>query len=167
MGKKAKKAKDKKSAPKKVAGVKVPKGMRKGGDSLASLVTSPLARELVADALIAIAGALAGNRKARDAAAKAGSKVAKAGAQAGSAAMDAGADAASGAKDMAQTATGAVAEVVTEAARRILPASLTGENDDDRVKGAGKKGDETRYAHLVDTPAQKKRKKTPEKHQGH
>jgi hypothetical protein len=163
MGKKGKKAKDKSATPKQVAGVKVPKAMRKSGDSLASLVTSPFARELVADALIAIAGVLAGNKQARQAVARAGSDVADAGAKAGAAAVEAGADVASGAKDVAQTATGAVAEVVTEAARRILPASLTGEDSGDRKKG----GDEGRYAHLVDAPGPKRKKKTGEKHQGH
>jgi hypothetical protein len=160
MAKKAKKAKDKSALPKKVAGVKVPKSLRKNSDSLSSLIASPLAREVVADALIAIAGALAGNKKSREAVTKAASNAAKTGARAGSAAMEAGADAAAATRDAAATATGAVAEVVTEAARRVLPASLTGED--------GKKGrDESRYAHLVDPEGQKKRKKTRDKHQGH
>jgi hypothetical protein len=111
MAKKDKKAGKNKSAktPKEVGGVKLPKSLRESGDMLSSLVTSPVARELVADALIAIAGVLVGNKKTRDAA------------------SDAGAQAASGAKDLGRTATGAVAEVVTEAARRILPSSITGE----------------------------------------
>ena len=146
-----KKAKDKAALPKKVAGVKVPKSLRKNSDSLSSFIASPLAREIVADALIAIAGVLAGNKKTRQTVAKAGS-----------AAVDAGADAASATRDMATTATGAVAEVVTDAARRILPASLTGEDGDKAKKG----GDESRYAHLVDT-SQKRKKKDRDKHQGH
>lgn len=164
MAKKAKaKGKDAKSAaPKKVAGVKVPKKLRESTDSLSSLITSPLARELVADALIAIAGALAGSKKGRDTVAKAGSGAAKVGA----AAMDAGAGAASAASDAAATATGAVAEVVTDAARRILPASLMGEEGEAKKGGPAKKGGngdkgggEERYAHLVDTAAQKKQRK--------
>lgn len=146
---KGKEPKSKSALPKKVGGVKVPKQLRKGSDSLSSLITSPLAREVVADALIAIAGALAGSRTARDTVAKAGSNVAKAGA----AALDAGADAASATRDATATATGAVAEVVTDAARRILPASLTGADQDE-----GKKGEE-RYPHLADTTVSKKRKK--------
>jgi len=146
---KAKEGKDKSAVPKKVAGVKVPKQLRKSSDSLSSLITSPLARELVADALIAIAGALAGTKKGRATVAKAGAGVSTAGA----AVMDAGAGAASAVGDAASTATGAVAEVVTEAARRILPASLVGEDDEKKDTG------EKRYAHLVDTTAQKKQRK--------
>ncbi|HZY21544.1 MAG TPA: hypothetical protein VFE80_03995, partial [Beijerinckiaceae bacterium] len=93
--KKASKGKSAKM-PKKIGGTKVPKEVRSAGDMLASLVTSPMARELVADALIAVAGVLAGNK----------------------AVAGAGAEAASGAKDIGQTATGAVAEVVAGAARR-------------------------------------------------
>ena len=90
------------------AGAKTPKNLRQAGDLISALVTSPMAREIVADALIAVAGVLAGNRQSRQAIA------------------DTGAQAASGAKDLAQTATGAVAEVVADAARRILP-TVTGE----------------------------------------
>ncbi len=143
--------------PKKVAGVKVPKELRKGSDSLSALITSPLAREVVADALIAIAGALAGNKKARD-------TVTKAGSQAGAAVMDAGAGAASATRDLTATATGAVAEVVTEAARKILPTSLVGGEPEGNAK---KGGGEARYAHLVDTTTtQKKKKKDAGKTEG-
>jgi hypothetical protein len=151
MAKKAKKAKAKAALPKKVAGVKVPKEIRNSG-SLAQLVTSPLARELVADALIAVAGVLAGNKRTREA-------VTGAGAKAGAAAMDAGASA----KDAAQTATGAVAEVVTEAARRILPSSLT---SDEERKGKNEP-DETRYPHLATEGVKKPRKKDRDKPASH
>lgn len=146
-------SKDKSALPKKLAGVKVPKQLRQTSDSLSSLISSPLARELVADALIAIAGALAGSKKGRDTVAKAGAGAAKAGA----AVMDAGAGTASAASDAAATATGAVAEIVTDAARRILPTSLVG-GDDDVKEGGG----EERYAHLVDTKAAKKQRKKRE-----
>jgi hypothetical protein len=96
-------------APKTDTGAKLPKSLRESGEMISSLVTSPVARELVADALIAIAGVLVGNKKTREAV------------------TDAGSQAASGAKELGQTATGAVAEVVSEAARRILPSSVTGE----------------------------------------
>src|SRR3954447_22328099 len=102
MAKKASKGKSAKM-PKKIGGTKVPKEVRSAGDVLASLVTSPMARELVADALIAVAGVLAGNKKTREAVA------------------GAGAQAASGAKEIGQTATGAVAEVVAGAPRRPRP----------------------------------------------
>ena len=118
---KGKSAKSKKSE----AGAKVPKNMRNAGDLISSIVSSPMARELVADALIAVAGVLAGNRQSREAIAGAGTQ------------------AASGAKDLAQTATGAVAEVVADAARRILPSSMAGEGGgeaEDRPKGGSKSG---------------------------
>jgi len=96
-------------APKADSGAKLPKSLRESGEMISSIVTSPVARELVADALIAIAGVLVGNKKTREAV------------------TDAGSQAASSAKELGQTATGAVAEVVSEAARRILPSSVTGE----------------------------------------
>ncbi|HEX6013557.1 MAG TPA: hypothetical protein VFY87_17500, partial [Geminicoccaceae bacterium] len=49
----------------------------------------------------------------------------------------------------AQTATGAVAEVVTEAARRILPSSATGGDE------GGRKAD---YDHLAGNAGKRKRK---------
>src|SRR3954447_13435268 len=91
MAKKASKGKSAKM-PKKIGDTKVPKEVRSAGDMLASLVTSPMARELVADALIAVAGVLAGNKKTREAVA------------------GAGAEAASGAKEIGQTAPGPPAE---------------------------------------------------------
>ncbi len=125
----AKKAKSKKSAglPKTIAGVKVPKVVRKS-TSLGTLINSELGREILADALIAAAGAAA--------AALTRTRTAKA---AGTAIVDAGSDAAAGAGaaanatgDLVQTAAGAVAGVVTEAARSFLPASLLGEEDKPR-----------------------------------
>jgi hypothetical protein len=105
------------------AGAKTPKNLRQAGDLISALVTSPMARELVADALIAVAGVLAGNRQSREAIAGAGSQ------------------AASGAKDLAQTATGAVAEVVADAARRILPSAMGGEGGGE-AEGGAKRGSE-------------------------
>ena len=135
-----KKASKDKSAkmPKKIGGTKVPKEVRSAGDMLASLVTSPIARELVADALIAVAGVLAGNKKTREAVA------------------GAGAEAASGAKELGQTATGAVAG----AARRILPSSMAGENDDRR----GKRAEEDA---AIPGNGRKKRKDTPDQRRDH
>jgi hypothetical protein len=130
----AKKDKKQKLVPKKVGGVKVPKKLRKSGDTLASLVTSPIVRELAADMLIAMAGALVASKRPRETAATMAHNVSRA----GSAAVDMGADAASAAKDTAQTATGAVAGVVGEAAKRILPSSVTGE---DGKKFAGMAGE--------------------------
>ena len=115
---KKKDSKGKSAKPKKDDGAKVPKNMRQAGDLISSIVSSPMARELVADALIAVAGVLAGNRQSREAIA------------------GAGAQAAAGVKDLGQTASGAVAEVVADAARRILPSAVTGENDGSSKGGA-------------------------------
>jgi hypothetical protein len=119
MAKAKDKAKDKKSTGKnkKAVGAKLPKAVRKSG--LMELVNSNLGREILADALIAAAGAAA--------AALTRTRTAK---KAGSAAADAGSDAADITKDAMQTAAGAVAGVVTEAARQFLPPSLVGEKDE-------------------------------------
>ena len=119
---KKKDSKGKSAKPKKDDGAKVPKNMRQAGDLISSIVSSPMARELVADALIAVAGVLAGNRQSREAIAGAGTQ------------------AASGAKDLAQTATGAVAEVVADAARRILPTAMAGEGGGEAEGKSGTKG---------------------------
>ena len=114
---KGKSAKSKKND----AGAKPSMNLSQAGDLISSIVSSPMARELVADALIAVAGVLAGNRQSREAIAGAGTQ------------------AASGAKDLAQTATGAVAEVVADAARRILP-SATGRESGNEAQGGSKGG---------------------------
>ncbi|HEX8664962.1 MAG TPA: hypothetical protein VF744_13115 [Beijerinckiaceae bacterium] len=117
---KKKDSKGKSAKAKKNDAAKVPKNMRNAGDLISSIVSSPMARELVADALIAVAGVLAGNRQSREAIAGAGTQ------------------AASGAKDLAQTATGAVAEVVADAARRILPSAMAGEESKSGNEGGGR-----------------------------
>jgi hypothetical protein len=100
--------------PKKVAGVKVPKAVRQS-KSLGTLLNSGLGREILADALIAAAGAAAAaltrTRPVRNA---------------GRAVAETGSEAASATSDAVQTAAGAVAGVVTEAGRSFLPASLVG-----------------------------------------
>ncbi|QRM28615.1 hypothetical protein [Microvirga sp. VF16] len=107
------KDKDKKSTAKskkssgKGAGGKLAKSVKKSG--LMDLINSDLGREILADALIAAAAALTKTRTAK----KAGSAAANAGAQS---------------VELTQTAAGAVANVVTEAARHFLPASLVGED---------------------------------------
>lgn len=105
-------AKDKKSGSKskkdsgKSTGAKLAKSAKKSG--LMDLINSDLGREILADALIAAAAALTKTRAAK----KAGAAVADAGSQTA---------------DLTQTAAGAVASVVTEAARHFLPPSLMGE----------------------------------------
>jgi len=112
MPKKRKSKPDKPAKPKKNDGLKLPGGMNISADSLAGVLTSPLVRELAADVLIAVAGALAANRSAKAAAANLGANASAAG---------------EGAANLGQTATGAVAEVVSEAARRILPSAAVEE----------------------------------------
>ena len=125
--------KDKLKVPKRIAGVKVPKALRKGLTS--SLLDNPRTREILADALLAAAGAaaavLAKNRPTSQQVADAGETVAKAGA---------GAAAATG--EVVRDAAEAVTEAATGAARQILPSSLTGE-------GAQKEGKRENYAHLA------------------
>jgi hypothetical protein len=137
MAKAKDKAKDKKSPgkSKKATGAKLPKAVRKSG--LMELVNSNLGREILADALIAAAGAAA--------AALTRTRTAK---KAGSAAVDAGSDAADLTKDAMQTAAGAVAGVVTEAARQFLPASLVGDQENEGDEGGKPARKRVQYAHL-------------------
>jgi hypothetical protein len=79
------------------------------------LINTDLGREILADALIAAAGAAAAALTKTRTAKKAGAAVANTGAQG---------------VDLTQTAAGAVAGVVTEAARHFLPASLVGEEEE-------------------------------------
>jgi hypothetical protein len=122
------KDKEKKSTTKskkgsgKSAGTKLAKTAKKSG--LMDLVNSSLGREILADALIAAAGAAAAALTRTRTAKKAGTAVA-----------DAGLDAA----DLTQTAAGAVAGVVTEAARHFLPASLVGEESGESDTSQAKK----------------------------
>jgi hypothetical protein len=123
------KAKDKKtpSKSKKDSGksttTKLAKSAKKSG--LMDLINSDLGREILADALIAAAGAAATVLTRTRAAKKAGAAVADAGSQTA---------------DLTQTAAGAVAGVVTEAARHFLPPSLMGEEDgSDKGKAEPKK----------------------------
>ena len=78
------------------------------------LINTDLGREILADALIAAAGAAAAALTKTRTAKRAGAAVADAGSQG---------------VDLTQTAAGAVAGVVTEAARHFLPASLVGEEN--------------------------------------
>jgi hypothetical protein len=145
------KAKSKKNTglPKTVAGVKVPKAVRQSR-SLGTLINSPLGREILADALIAAAAAAA--------AALTRTRPAKI---AGQAVADAGSEAASTGKDAVQTAAGAVAGVVTDAARSFLPSSLIGGDTDERgvENGSGR----PRYAHRASDHSNRKRSKKAEK----
>ena len=52
--------------PKRIAGVKIPKILRKSGNSLIRLAETPAGREILAEALVAIAGGLLGGRYIRE-----------------------------------------------------------------------------------------------------
>ena len=140
------KAKKAKAGPKTIAGVKVPKAAR---GSLATLFNSQLGREILADALIAAAGAAA--------AALTRTRPVKA---AGHAVADASSDAASATGDVLQTAAGAVATVVTEAARNFLPPSLVGDEGGDRRK-------KQNFAHLAARDGKKGRRDKGDKPSKH
>lgn len=139
---KAKKSSDKTGkSKKKSSGTKLSKSVQKSG--LMELFNSNLGREILADALIAAAGAAA--------AALTKTRTAQ---KAGAAAMDAGSKATGTTTDAMQTASGAVATVVTEAARQFLPASLLGQDDDEQA--GAPKGKKVRYAHLSSDHSKRK-----------
>jgi hypothetical protein len=106
---------DKVKVPKKVAGIKVPKALRKSG-ALDALVSSSIGREILAGAIVAAAGAAASALR------KHGPSVDDVG-RAGKAVAGAGADAASATGDMTRTAASALAGVVADAAQALLPGS--------------------------------------------
>ena len=114
---------------------------------LMDLIGSDLGREILADALIAAAGAAA--------AALTRTRPAK---QAGAAVADAGSQAA----DLTQTAAGAVAGVVTEAARQFLPAGLLGE-DEGSDKGGKSSGKKVKYVHRTSDHSTRKQSKKSDK----
>jgi hypothetical protein len=105
--------KSKAKLPKTIAGVTVPKAERTSG-----LLNSQLGREILAEAIVAAAGAVASvlmkKRSSTDQVAQASETI-----------VNTGAEAASATKDLAQTAVGAVTGVVADAARHILPSALT------------------------------------------
>jgi hypothetical protein len=106
MAKKKKKAR----IPKKVAGVKIPKFVRKS-DFLGTLLASDIGRDILANALTAAAGAAAAViLEHRDDIASAGKSAARESAKTGSVIGEA-----------AQSAANAAMEVVSEATGAVLP----------------------------------------------
>ncbi|MBF9234943.1 hypothetical protein [Microvirga alba] len=120
------KAKSKKNAgnEEKKTDKKLPKGLRKFAP-LKALMTTQHGRELLADALMAAATAAAGALTKK----RPGKKSAAA-----SETHFAGA-----AKDAVYSAAGALAGVVTEASRHLLPASLMGEPETEKKPKAKRK----------------------------
>ena len=112
---KTKAARTRASAPTRVMGVTVPKTLT---NALDSLVNSERGREILASALVAAASAAAAALVKRSDS----PQVAKA----REAANEAGDQVASATKDLTEVAASAVADIVTGAARSLLPASMTG-----------------------------------------
>ena len=133
------KKKAKKSGSKTVGGVKLPKALR--GSSIGTLLTSDLGREILADALIAAAGAAAAALTRTRAAKDAGHAIA---------------DAAPASADAVQTAAGAVANVVGQAAKSFLPTSLVAEGGPDFEQ-------KPRYLHKASDHMSRKRSKKSDK----
>lgn len=100
-----KKKKPDKKVPKTIAGVRVPKELRKAGHMVLDLAESPLAREIVAASFMAAVTAVAGSRQGRQAIA--------------GAADDAG-DAAGEATRKANLVKVALVAAGSEAGRRLL-----------------------------------------------
>lgn len=130
---KAGKSKLPKKLPKRIAGVKIPKAMRKSGAAVASFLGSDTGRVILAGLLTEAAQALVRNRPSAAGVAEAGTAVADKGVQAATTVKDVASDVA---KDVAQAAAVVVSGVVSEAAKRILPASLTGADQAGRAEGA-------------------------------
>jgi hypothetical protein len=104
-------AKKKSKIPKKIAGVKIPKTLRKQGKGLAAMIDTPTGRALAAEVLMAVAGVLAGTKSGRKAAAHA---------------VDDAADAATDLRD----AVGVVGGTIADATRKALSGS--GEDESER-----------------------------------
>ncbi len=138
----AKKKKGKRKVPKNVAGVKVPKALRQG--FMASFLEDPRTREILADVLMAAAGAAAAalvkNRPS------------------GQQVKEAGASAAGATRDVVQVAAERVTDSVAEAARRILPTSLTGA-DEECAEEKADRPDEADLGLLSDPNAKGKKDK--------
>lgn len=64
MANKSKKAKNNR-LPKRIAGVKVPKRLRKSSGSMLALAQTPVVREIIASGLVAAAAAMAGSEGAK------------------------------------------------------------------------------------------------------
>ncbi|WP_414471890.1 hypothetical protein [Microvirga sp. M2] len=137
------KSKEKKSGDKKSTGTKLAKKARKSG--LMDLINTDLGREILADALIAAAGAAAAALTKTRTAKKAGAAAASAG---------------SHGADLTQTAAGAVAGVVTEAARQFLPARITGAAEEaDAQAKTEDEGKRVKYVHRSSDHSKRKTSK--------
>ena len=130
-------AQDKVKIPKTVAGVPVPKRLRKGG-TLASILNHPLGRTILADVLLAAAGAAATalNRHQTGGPQKLHS---------GEAAPDARDQAPSVTSDLAKSAAGALGNLALDVVEQVLPRKeakkVKTKAKKVRAKAKGKNGD--------------------------
>jgi hypothetical protein len=124
-------AKDKVKVPKTVGGLKIPKSLRKSG-TVNTLLNNDLGRKILADALIAAAGAAAAALVHRR---PTGAQVA----HAGEAALDTGQRAMSGTADAVQSAAGTLGSVFTDAVRSIFPSDGTSKKSKSGKKGKKRK----------------------------
>ena len=111
------KKRSKRSAATRVMGVTIPKTLT---NVLDSLVNSPRGREILASALVAAATAAAAALVKSSGSAQV-AKVREA-----VAISEVGDQVAAVTKDLSEVAAGALADIVTDAARSVLPSSLTG-----------------------------------------
>lgn len=126
MAKAGKKNSGKNSAqsklPKRIAGMKVPKALRRSSGRAAQWAASPIGREILGATLVAAASAIAGSKKARGAI-KEGAK-----------------DAASGASRVGQ----ALADAAVEVVRRAVPGDEQSAPANPDRKAAGNKRGKSR-----------------------
>lgn len=104
------KKKNKTKIPKRIAGIKIPKSLRKSGGPIIGLLATPHGREAAAAALSAAATALIGTPAGRQAAG-----------EAGSAAAGAGSALVGGLESVGQAAGAAL----RQAAQSVLPSAVT------------------------------------------
>jgi hypothetical protein len=105
--------------PKRIAGVKVPKVLRRPG-TIVDFLNSPVGRLVLAEALIAAAAALKNYKPVAETMGEAANTVEKA-----------GIEAASTAKDFVQSAAGGLADVAAGVVRQIVPASSGADDQTD------------------------------------
>lgn len=111
--------------PKKIAGIKVPKALRKSA-AIGEFLNSPTGRLILAEILMAAAAALRNYKPVSEAVHKAADTAGKAGSEATSAA-----------KDVVRSAAGGLADLAAGVTRQIVPASA--DRDESEAK-PGKKG---------------------------
>jgi hypothetical protein len=124
-------AKNKVKVPKTVGGLKIPKSLRKSG-AVTMFLNNDLGRNILADVLIAAAGAAAAALVQHR---PTGAQVA----HAGESALDTGQQAVSGTADAVQTATGTLGSVFTEAVQSIFPSDGTSKRSKNGKNGKKRK----------------------------